>query len=434
MRRSEHASLPAAARSWVRLLLAFATAACGAPAFAQPVAAPAAAVAPAVQPAPLPLGFQPPKPVPDVFKLRKPTMTDEEMAKARDTLARKQIDRKIREGQLSAEVKQLIGLWAKLRFAEMAAAEDRRALAPITRGMTTDLKNAALLQSNENRAREFRGFLAGELTREGAAVLDNNFYVRLQAIILLSRLNLREESPVGAKQPEVSYAPAIESLLAVLKDPQQHEGLKSAAARGIARLARDAEDFQAELRFEAGKILTDELARTDTHYWYQMRLAEALGRINLDYDRARKPIVVDALSTVIADEKRAFLVRAMAAKALGRTPLPAETNRKALADRLIQLGQQMSNAYNAAPSRPQWKEDFANLYLAFRPGEDDNASRLAPASIVKQSATTGPFEEARGRILPLAKHVLAQPSNTTAQPIPTELLKSLNEYLANNKP
>lgn len=403
------------------------------------------------KPAPLPRGFAPPAEPHPSMTIRKPTMSDAEITKEQNDLRKfggTGIDRAIRVGDLTPQTREMLGRYARLQIARMAALDfsnpdERRKIGDISSPTLLNLRNAGFSQGNPAREREFREAFLSEMAKAcSEVILDNNFWVRLQAATFLSEMNVREEPPTGQRQPPISYVPAMTPLLDVLADEQQPEAVKVAAAKGVGRLAEYAESIPVELRYRAGAVLTQELARKGTHPWYQMRLAEALASIELDFDKGRQPIVLNALLAEIGDNTRHCLGRSASAKALGRAPAPAGAwNDKVVATALVQLARDMAAKYNQQPNRVEWFSCYENLYLAFVPGQSptgqaEDLTRLPTSALLRKGSLPAPLQSAHDLIRPIVEHVLKQPPDPKQPhaPIPTELIKALDDFLKANKP
>jgi hypothetical protein len=382
----------------------------------------------------LPEDFVPPSAKPAYMTERKPLMTAAEIQKEEGELRRippRGVELILYAGELNQSNEEAIRRWAKLRIAQLTAVEDWSKLGEITGSeILLPLRTAGLKQSNANRVRDFREVVCKALTDACKSVLDNNFYVRMQAVRILSELNVREKPTTGVNPaPAVSYDPAMEPLLDVIGDPNQPDPLKVLAAVGVSRIANHADIIPAELKFRAADVLTKELARADTFWWYQMRLAEAAAAIEFEIDRTGQPIVVDTLLAVIADNKRACMARTAAAKALGRTPITAgKFDEKAAADRLVQLARDMSVAYNKEPQKVQWYECFINLYLTFKPDAGEDPAGLPQNSLIRKGSLPAALDNAAQRITPVVKHVVNQRLGQQ-KPIPGELIQRLSELL-----
>lgn len=381
----------------------------------------------------LPDDFVPPAAKPEHMTLRKPLMTQAEIQKEDGDLRRvgqRGVELVLYAGELNPANEEAIRRWANLRIAQLTAVDEWSKLGEITSTeILLPLRTAGLKQSNPNRVLEFRRAVCKALTEACKSVLDNNFYVRMQAVRILSELNVRESETVGNRRPAVSYVPAMEPLLDVIADPEQPEALKILAAVGVARTANHADIIPAELKFRAADILTKELARADTPWWYQMRLAAAAAAIEFEIDRNGQPIIVDTLLAVIADGNRSCMARTAAAKALGRTPIAAgKFDEKAAADGLVQLARDMSLAYNKAPDKVQWYECFINLYLTFKPNAGEDPAGLPQNSLIRKGSLPAALDSAAQRITPVVKHVVNQPIGKQ-KAIPGELIQRLSELL-----
>jgi hypothetical protein len=388
--------------------------------------------APPAPDAPLPDYFVPPAARPAFMTDRKPLMTTEEIHKEDGALRLLRVDRVLSGGETGNANAEIVRRWADLRIAELTAVDDWTKIGELTSAqILLPLRNAALRQSNPNRVREFREMLCKAVADACSRVLDNNFYVRMQAVRILSELNVREKEVTGTSKPAVSYVPAMEPLLSVIDNPEQPESLKVLAAVGIARVADAADIVPAELKFKAADILTKELAKPDHFWWYDMRLADAAAAIEFEIDRTGQPIVVDTLLSVIADGNRSCMARTAAAKALGRTPVMAgKFDDKAAADRIAKLARDMSLAYNKNPGNVQWYHCFLNLQLTFKPNAGEDVAGLPQNSLIRTGSLPAPLDNVEQRILPLAKHVLNQPVGKPHKPIPAELIQRLAEVLA----
>lgn len=383
----------------------------------------------------LPENFKPPAAKPELMTLRNPLMTDAEIQKELGELRKlpgRGIDGIIRSGELNAANRDAMQRWAKLQFARMTAVDDWRKVSDIARvDVLLNVRNAASLQTNENRERDFRSALAEALVQAAKEVLpNNNYYVRMQAARILSQLNLKER-PVSGRGNPVSYVPAMEPLVEVLENPDQPEPLKVIAAAGVARIADYADLMDANLKFRAGDALTKEIARNGTHPWYQMRLAEALAALELDFDRNRQPIVITALLGVIQDENRHCLARSAAAKALGRTPIPAgQFDENVAAGALLKLSHDMALAYNKSPNDVVWYECFWNLYVTFKPNAGEDVARIPTSSLLRRGSLPAPLEDVLQRVTPVVKHVLNQEPAQRHRAIPAELIQQLQPAAA----
>ena len=133
-----------------------------------------------------------------------------------------------------------------------------------------------------------------------------------------------------------------------------------------------------ETRYATVNALIGQLKNTKTHWWYQMRLTEALGQVNTLYNAGaatRAPVVVQSLVEILIDTQRAWLVRCEAAQALGRLPYERSVHVGLIAYEIARLTQQMSEAYAKDPRQPEWNTCFLKVYLAFQPVDEDERKK-----------------------------------------------------------
>lgn len=389
----------------------------------------------------LPSDYRPPANPPSIMtNIPNPILTEKEMKKLETDLKRagggRGIGTLMLQGEATTANKKLMEQWAKLRVAQLTAAESLAEINSRAKSLFDQMRKGAALQSNRNRQSEFRRAMAEALTKYlGQVLLKNNVHVRLRAAWLLGELNLLE---ADRQHPSpVAYTPAIEPLLDVLEQTVEGEdaqeallGVKVLAANGIRKLASHSPTIDSELRYRAADVLIKELAKKDTHPWYQASLAEALAAIELELDRARNPVVMTALMSVISDSTRSCFARAAAAKALSRAPMPPGFDAQAAAEAILAMGREFALNYNRNPDAAHWPICFHYLNLAFVPESDDQSEQLSENSLLAQGALPAPYQTAQQRLAPVIEYVVLQePGGESRQPIPTELLQPLNVAL-----
>jgi hypothetical protein len=375
----------------------------------------------------------PPAELPEVMTLRNPLMTDDELKKEGNELervGRRGIDTILRLGDPSPENIEYVKRWAKYEIARLTAVKEWSEAGKLAKELRVKVQNAAVAQTNVNREREFREAVCAAIVDACKGVLDNNFHVRLQAAVLLSSLDIVAEEVAGSnRRPAEAYVPALGPLLEILAGDQP-PAVKVAAAKGVIHIG-DHAVIPPQLKQQAGDVLTAELAKGDTFWWYQVRLAEALAAIELDVNAAREPIVIQALMAAIADDKRHCLARSAAAKALSRTRIPAGGfDEKAAANRLVELTRDMSLEFNKNPAAMHWHECFVNTFDAFRPVNANEVSQLPADSLLRRGSLPAAYEDAFQRILPIVRHVFSKKPGEKNQPIPQDLIQQLSELVA----
>lgn len=361
--------------------------------------------------------------------LEKPLITKEEMdAIAKETGNLGKYRTVLRKGILNEEARTLIPLGIKYRIYGMTLKENRNQLDKfrddlVLRDLSQTGQGAGALLTDADDIREFREFVLKEVVARASDLLDNNFYVRMHAVNLLAELDLTE-ADTRKRTPLVAYTPAMVPLLKVVKDPDQPEAVKISAVRGLTRILELGTTNIAQ-RIEIAQALTTELLNADYHYWYQMRVANALAYVNTLEGADRKPRVAHALATALADPKRHWMVRAEAARSLGRVPLDAQINIDLIAHQIVQLGREMAAAYNENKNALYWKSAFWKLYLAFQPNGDYDKKTKAGLLTKVQSQSV---RDAYAQVLPFAKTAL---SGGTIAP---DSIQAAEEWLQKNKP
>jgi len=388
-------------------------------------AAPAAATQTEKPSAELPPGYKPPREIPPQFEI-KDEWPVEDFRKLQG-----RYQQLIFRGEIKTdEERNLIRQGIRWRLAPMTLAENRSNLPALRNLLMSDLKRASSAAGAPMTARdEFLRILVEELDK----LLSNHFVVRLNAAIILSELNSREEDS-RTNQREVPLFTAARPLLKVLGDDTQPDAVRLWAVKGISRIA-PAEGVPTDLRFQIIEALLEELRSSKTRtVWYQRRVAEGLGSAGAVEDRQRRPVVVQELAKVMVDPERHWLVRAVAARSIGRLPLENGINVSLLAVEVARLGQQMAQAYQQSPKQPFWRSAFWNLYLAFHwRDEVEKAQRIGLLEQVAQKSALSSHrktvEEAYQNVVPLVSGVLNDQPTFVA-----DKLKPLADWLGTNQP
>lgn len=383
--------------------------------------------------APLPPGYQPPEEIPAQINLEKPLKPfPDEPGSAKEQLdkLRSQLigfRNVLRGGSWNAEAQKLVPLWVKYNFYNMTLPENRSDLNKLSSQFQREIQSAGQL-ANASNAQRFRANVAREIVSRARELLDNNFAVRMQAVVTVAYLDVAEGRP---------YVDAADFLLEVVASDDQLQPVKIAAVNGLKRmLVLTPRAVPVETKHKIARTLVPELENADAHFWYQMRLAEALAAIDQPVtilpNGDTKPIVAQALLKVIVDKNRHWCARSHAARALGRAPLDRSVNLELIGFSLTQLANQMATAYNEDPNRWYWRTCFWDLYLAFRPQSQDEMQQYDRPGLLSRY-TDPPITQAHQVILPIVRHVLSQEKDA-GKPLPTELVKATTDWLQDNPP
>ncbi len=376
----------------------------------------------------LPLNYKPPGEVPDLMTLDQPLLDVQlkEFWKKNKT----KYSTTLRNGTMTEADKALIADGIKYRLYVMAEKDELRNLYDLRLDISgTDLGQAAKIPTKADDVKKFREFVIQQILKNIDPLLKNNFYVRYQAVTLLGELDLLPADANRQFKLE-TYTPACLVLIKVLDDPEQPTAIKIAAARSLIRLIRFG-DLPVESRHKVAASVVAELAKTDTHSWYQMRLADVLSTLDVTLDLVnRKPYVVNALQDVLRDPQRDIRARAKAAKALGRVPLDPQVDISALVRDVMQFALELATAAQQNPEKPEWKQAFWDLYMAYMPldANDKDATKKNPAGFLNNRQTANLAQQTYKLVLPTVNTVLA------GKPVNVPDVQSLQGWLQANKP
>lgn len=389
-----------------------------------PKADPPAAADPAADSG-LPPGYVPPRDPPDMMLEEKQLLTPEEQEQFKKELSNK-YSKLIRNGNIrGAEVKAGVRNGIRYRLNELTIAKNRRDLSKIRERLTIqDLRQAGATGGLKvDQLREFRRELLTMIVEETEKLFDNNYYVRLQAAIMLGELNLMEEDLAKGIARE-AFPPAAKPLCRVILDPEQPEAVKIVSVLSLIRIMRQGNP-NVEQKREVAAAAVAELKRTDTNYWYQTRLAEVLGSIDVQLDLNRDPFVFNALNSVLQDRDRDLRVRVQAAWSLGRHPLVPQVDLQRLSADIAAVGLDLAQKHAANPGRAQWKRCAYVLYLAFQAKDknDMEASRQRAGGLLNNPATVAPAKEAYNQLLPVITSVIK------GDPVAPEQIQALAKWL-----
>lgn len=294
-----------------------------------------------------------------------------------------------------------------------------------------------LIKNNPKLTRATRDYFLKQITDRCAELLDNNLVVRQNVLLLLGQLP--QDNGVIAKGIEPApYIPAYSVLLDVIKDQKQPEVLKITALTGLLRICRLGLSVQDpandKKRAEIAMVLVPELAKTNTHWWYQFRLAESLGATGVTFDPGNKnnPIVLQTLAEVVADKRRHWHPRCEAARAIGRLPLDSSLNMSPVLFEIVKLGYDMAQAYNADPKHESWANYFVfGLYLSFKAEnpKDLIAGGKRKAGLLAALPASKEIKDAYEQVLQMSLQFVDNPG----KPFSAVQLKTVDDWLKNRE-
>lgn len=208
-----------------------------------------------------------------VFSMSDPKTTDEEWKKWSEGTGRADYNNRIRNGDLDGTSMQVISNGIKMQIYAMTLPTQRDNLGILVSGLLRSVHGAADSKDAATQ-RQVRQAMMKEIIHWCHEIGGNQFYVRLNAAILLGNLFIVPETPANRGAAEF-FADAFEPLLEVLERPGQPEGVKLAAVNGLRNAANSSVpplSHTALIRL-ATKLLV-ELEKTDTCEWYQSAFAK----------------------------------------------------------------------------------------------------------------------------------------------------------------
>lgn len=302
------------------------------------------------------------------MRIEKPLMTAEDDRKFR--LEERNYSQAMFRGDM--EQRDLIERGIAWRVQRMTLPAQRNDLPARRRDLFRDLTTAGNRLPDGQRP-EFRRFVLDRVIAEARKLFDNNYHVRVNAVVLVSQLSLVEPDLQG--RGEKAYTPIADALLPLLGDPNQPVAMQIWAVKGINRVLRTGDLDDAKRHAIAMRLIAELSGKPQSYYWYQWRMVEALGGaglLNFGNDRA---FAVDALAKIVTDPNRHPRVRAEAAKQLGRQPLDGNVNVGLIAYSIADLTRDLVRRQNANPRDPNWQYCFVSIYLAFKPLDAQEEAR-----------------------------------------------------------
>lgn len=391
------------------------------------------------------------------MNLVKEMFTAAQAKQLEDRLKKNRYSSILQKGYFTGNSRQVIDDFARWSIYSMTLQKNRKNLHELRRELMRKIRSSGrnLAKTNPPAGLQFRNVLCQAITDRAAEVLNNNFQVRINAILIISEMNVVEFDPVK-RIPPVAFLPAAEVLVdKVIKVPQQPEPVKIVAVNGLRRIALLGQPKQADRR-KMGAALIPLLADGQKFVWFQARTARALGAIGEKTNVNGQAVIVQALAKAMIDESRLPPARCAAARALGRADLANDVNAPFIAYEIARLANEMAEKFNAdcaankagklAVIPAYWPKCFLDIYFAFRP-EGPTEMRLygnrKPGLLTRFDNVAGvktPFRQ----ILPILSHGVIQGrmkdavANQPAAPIfelfPNATTGPVSKWLAANKP
>jgi hypothetical protein len=148
--------------------------------------------------------------------------------------------------------------------------------------------------------------------------------------------------------------------------------------------------------------------------WYHQRLIEALAETALanvpNAQNLQEPLIVEALSKILANPRRSNQIRARAAKLLGRVPMPGGLQSAPIAYSIVKLTQKITTEVNQGRLAGGTAIFQINdIYLAFVPavkGETTTDGRKGAGLL--STLNQKPIQDAHNDIKPIVQSIFRQ--------------------------
>lgn len=361
----------------------------------------------------------------------------------------------LRAGDFSGPAKTVIEEGIRVYVLGLSLPEKREEIDFLRKKLARDLNNhAGSGEPNVRRQRAFRSTVFDLVIKHCQELMDNNLFVRLQAVALLNELEITRADRRN-KIPAEPYVNVLPALRSIVIDPQQDTAVKIVAVRGIQRvvssplvtvsrsdLLATAEELVSELKRKPG----DPANNQSVFFAYPQVLMDALRSIKIDVDRPGQPFIVQALAELIGDKTADPRVRSHAALTIVRVPLVPKVRLSVISYQVASLTEEMIAEFNKAPQKFYWPECFFKLYAAYQSLNDEEAANnigllkqsKLPAFSTEPDPTgatidiTETITEAYNTVLPVVKFVLDNERGNNTIPVGTSA--PLGEWLKKNSP
>lgn len=381
----------------------------------------------------LPPNYIPPRePIPAAKNDNEDTFNPFQTKQARDR-ATSEYKQLLRDGTIKTPAqKKLITDMVHLSLAEMTLKANQARVSEIRKKITDELRTVIKGGKKGELPREVRIAVLDEI-RAQAPIIMEKFHLSagINAAILLAELNDYEEAQ---NQKAIPYVPAHKEMIELIGNANHPEAYRIWGAIGLGRiLTLTAEEgLPTPTRHTIVAAIIAALEKSTPEFWsLQARQVEALGLCQVVSNAANKPVVFDALSAVLTDTKRPWLVRAEAAQAIGRLKMDARApvNIGQAAVEIARLGQQIGAAYEKQPQKPEWGQCCFKIYLAFKPANADEKAKgyglLNKGSLGTHQKSV---QEAYDQLIPLVRQIVDGAINNKRADV-ANTLKSLNTWL-----
>ncbi len=380
---------------------------------------------------------------PPEFTLNDPKTTDEEWKTWNKGKAHGEFSARVQAGGRDGASDKIVqdGIREQLAAMTLPAMRDPKAdrfeISNIVSGLLRSVRTAAnKLPAGDQR--QYRVFMMQEIVKDIRELQlgSNQYYVRLNAAVLLSNLFI-EEFNRGTKADPEFYTPAFDALMEILDKEGQSEAVKLTAIAGLKNACLyGSPPLAVNDNVRLAHKLISELDKPSSNEWYQERLCDALACIDQLRDLNGQPFIVQALSKALFDPARPLCARAAAARALGRAQLDPSIDLNVIAYGIADLSRQMVEARNDGKKHVR-RWCIAYIFLAFQPKDSNEKSHRAglldrveePSFTRYKKSVVGVWNLVKPMIVEELKH-----RTESDMLFPDNLLPSIVEWLKTNTP
>lgn len=386
----------------------------------------------------LPKGFRPPPPIPAELAIENPLITEEQV----DDWKPKRLDfQDALSKKLAGNVPKTIDEGFRVNVHALSIVEKRDELTDIRKGIIRYIDNYVPEKNVDEKK-----FACKTVVKYAKTLLDGNFHVRMQAVLLIGSLDISPEVPGLRPKPAVAYIDGLPTLLDVIHAPkdgiEQPEPVRILAAMVSTRLleqGRHTLKVNSKIPVDCAKRMLAELKGNGSD-WYHQRLIEALAQTALsnvpNAQNQQEPLIVEALAKILANPRRSNQIRARAAYLLGRVPMPGGIQAAPIAYSIVKLAQKIATEVN---QRRVAGEDaifrFNDIYLAFVPavkGESTTDGRKVAGLL--STLNQKPIQNAYNDIKPLVQLIFRQfqsagKNQNVPVVFPAAMIAKLNAWL-----
>jgi hypothetical protein len=359
----------------------------------------------------LPKDFRPPPPTPKEFAIEKPLITADDVT---DWKPKRLNFQSALGKKLAGNGPKIIDEGFRIAVHELSIEEKRDELTDVRKAVIRYIDNDV-----DDKNEETKKFACKTVVKHAAALLDGNFHVRMQAVLLIGSLNISPQVPGLRPKPAVAYIDGLTTLLDVIQAPEggidQPEPVRILAAMGATRLlkrGRHTLKVNSKIPVDCARRMLAELEGNGTD-WYHQRLIEALAETALsnvpNAKNQQEPVIAEALARILANPRRSNQIRARAARLLGRVPMPGSLQAAPIAYSIIKLTQKIATEVNQRRV-PGGNAIFRlnDIYLAFKADSGQLTTDGRKQAGLLSTLNQKPIQAAYKDILPIVQSIFRQ--------------------------